>query len=287
MGFIGSSDSIEPRLFDPEHNVPSVAPAPATLGEIMTSLNMKPAMKKAKSGGDNPKLKKSARPEARQKLLDAAERLFADKGYDGTSVRDIALAAHQHVALSNYYFGTKEKLFEEVIQRRAVAIEAVRLAALAEIDVSSMTPSDAVRALIEAYALPMIKARYGSSKQWQAHARLMSQVVSVKYWVPVIRKYYDTCGLAFIAKFHEALPQADHDSLLNSFSFMISNMLYVCSYTNRFSKVKTGHLSSKKDVEAATQDFIQFTHAGLMALYKPPLDRHSKGAQRAVALRAR
>ena len=240
----------------------------------MNNLNMKPTKARAKTSktsktsSETPKAKKSSRAgtDTRQKLLDAAERLFADKGYDGTSLRDIALAANQHLALSTYHFGTKEKLFEEVIRRRAVAIEAVRLAGLAEIDVSSMTPSDAVRALIEAYALPMIKARYGSSKQWQAHVRLMSQLVSVKYWVPVIRKYYDTCGLAFIAKFHEALPHADHDSLLNSFSFMISNMLYVCSYTNRFSNVKTGHLSSKKDVEAATQDFIRFTHAGLMAL---------------------
>jgi AcrR family transcriptional regulator len=235
----------------------------------MTSLNMKPTMKKATSAGDNPKPKKSSRPETRQKLLDAAERLFADKGYDGTSLRDIAVLANQHLALSTYYFGTKEKMFDEVIRRRAVAIEAVRLAALEEIDVSSMTASDAVRALIEAYALPMIKARYGSSKQWQAHVRLVSQLVSVKFWVPVIRKYYDNCGLAYIAKFHDALPHAEHDSLLNSFSFMISNMLYVCSYSNRFSKMKTTHLSSKKDVEAATEDFIRFTHAGLMALCKP------------------
>lgn len=234
----------------------------------MTSLSMKPRTKSVIPVEDHPKVHKPTRSgtDTRRKLLDSAERLFAEKGYDGASLRDIAVAADQHLALSTYHFGTKERLFEEVIKRRAIAIEEIRLAALAEIDVASMAPPDAVRALIAAYSLPMIRARYGSSKPWRAHVQLMSHVVNVKHWVPIVRKYYDNCGLAFIAKFHEALPHADHNALLNSFSFMISNMLYVCSYTNRFSKIKTAHLSTQKEITAATEDFLRFTHAGFMAL---------------------
>ncbi len=232
------------------------------------SLSTKPRTKKGEPAETIRKVQKSTRAgtDTRRKLLDSAERLFAEKGYDGTSLRDIALAANQHLALSTYHFGTKELLFEEVIKRRATAIETIRLAALAEIDIAAMTQSDAVRALIEAYSMPMIRARYGSSKQWQAHVQLMSHVVSVRYWVPIIRKYYDNCGKAFIVKFHEALPHADHDALLNSFSFMISTMLYVCSYTNRFSEMKATHLSSKKEIAAAIEHFLKFTHAGFMAL---------------------
>src|SRR6266403_212385 len=64
----------------------------------------------------------------RIKLLDAAERLFAESGYDGTSLRDITTRAKLHLALSTYHFGTKERLFEEVIQRRAAEMEQIRLA---------------------------------------------------------------------------------------------------------------------------------------------------------------
>jgi AcrR family transcriptional regulator len=163
------------------------------------------------------------------KLLDAAERLFADNGYDGTSLRDIANLAKQHLALSTYHFGTKEYLFEEVIQRRAAEMELIRLAALDRIDIAALSRSDAVRALIEAYAMPMIRARYSSSPQWQAHVRLLSPLISVKRWVPLIRKYYDNCGIRFIAKFEEVLPEASRNGILDSFSFMISNMLYGCS----------------------------------------------------------
>jgi hypothetical protein len=140
------------------------------------------------------------------------------------------------------------------------------MAALNEIDITAMSPADAVLALIEAYCLPMVRARYGSSRQWQAQTRLLSQLISMKRWVPLIRKYYDACGLQFIEKFEEALPHVDHDILLDFFSFMVSNMLYVCSYTNRFDSIKSKHLPQKKEIENATQNFLRFTHAGFMSL---------------------
>ena len=50
-------------------------------------------------------------PDTRQKLLDTARRLFADAGYDKTSVRDIAAAAGVDPALIRHYFGSKAELF--------------------------------------------------------------------------------------------------------------------------------------------------------------------------------
>jgi AcrR family transcriptional regulator len=204
--------------------------------------------------------------DTRLKLLDAAERLFADQGYDGTSLRDIAIRAKQNLALSTYHFGTKERLFEEVLRRRAAGMEEIRLAALARIDISSLPAAEAVRALIEAYSLPMIRASYGSSRQWQSHVRLLSQLIGVKRWVPLIQRYYDNCANQFISRFEEVLPHVDRDALLDSFSFMISNMLYVCSYTNRFNKAKGRKLSAREDIQAVTENFLRFAHAGFMAL---------------------
>lgn len=232
------------------------------------SLSKEPRSKKTNLVEERLRVQKSPRggSDTRDSLLDVAERLFADKGYDGTSLRDITGAASQHLALSTYHFGTKERLFEEVIKRRAIVLVERRLEALAEIDVTSMSPSDAARALIEAYSLPVLRACYGSSKSWRAHAQIISRMANVRKWVPIIRRYYDDCGLVFIMKFQEALPHADHESLRNSFSFMVSNLLYVCSYTNRFGKLTMGHLSFKKQVAAATEDYLKFIHAGFMAL---------------------
>lgn len=53
--------------------------------------------------------------QARRKLLLAALEKIGEKGYRGASVRDIATAAGQNVAAISYYFGSKEKLYGEVI----------------------------------------------------------------------------------------------------------------------------------------------------------------------------
>jgi AcrR family transcriptional regulator len=55
-------------------------------------------------------------------LLDSAELLFSRKGFDGTSVRDIADAAGINTAMISYYFGSKEKLMEEIFERKSLNI---------------------------------------------------------------------------------------------------------------------------------------------------------------------
>jgi AcrR family transcriptional regulator len=55
-------------------------------------------------------------------LLDSAEMLFSRKGFDGTSVRDIAEAAGINTAMISYYFGSKEKLMEEIFERKSLNI---------------------------------------------------------------------------------------------------------------------------------------------------------------------
>src|SRR5438874_6342967 len=55
----------------------------------------------------------------KEKILDVAEELFAEKGFEATSVRELAGKAHVNVAMISYYFGSKEKLFEALIEDRA------------------------------------------------------------------------------------------------------------------------------------------------------------------------
>src|SRR3984885_735889 len=55
----------------------------------------------------------------REHILVVAEELFAEKGFDGTSVRDIAQQAGVNLAMISYYFGSKEKLLESLLEFRA------------------------------------------------------------------------------------------------------------------------------------------------------------------------
>jgi AcrR family transcriptional regulator len=61
----------------------------------------------------------SAYNEKQVQIMEAAEKLFADKGFEGTSVRDIAEGAGVNLAMISYYFGSKEKLMEAMFDHRA------------------------------------------------------------------------------------------------------------------------------------------------------------------------
>ncbi len=54
----------------------------------------------------------------RRHLLEVAERLFAQHGYEAVSVRHLAKEAGMNIAMVSYYFGSKEKLFEALISSR-------------------------------------------------------------------------------------------------------------------------------------------------------------------------
>ena len=55
-------------------------------------------------------------PEARQRLLASAEDIFAEKGFDAASIREISTAAGVNLASIKYYFGDKEGLYIEAVK---------------------------------------------------------------------------------------------------------------------------------------------------------------------------
>ena len=62
----------------------------------------------------------STKPDKKEQILSAAEKLFALRGYDATSVRDICQEADVNVAMVNYYFGSKDGMFREMVAQKAL-----------------------------------------------------------------------------------------------------------------------------------------------------------------------
>jgi AcrR family transcriptional regulator len=58
-------------------------------------------------------------------ILQIAEKEFANNGFDGTSIRQISKAAHVNVAMVSYYFGSKEKLLECLIDYRTTDLKMI------------------------------------------------------------------------------------------------------------------------------------------------------------------
>ena len=84
--------------------------------------------------------------EKQKQILVTAEGLFSSKGFDGTSVRDIADAAGVNIAMISYYFGSKEKLMEALFEQRTTNIK-VKVESLLKDDTT--TPFQKVEILAE------------------------------------------------------------------------------------------------------------------------------------------
>jgi len=79
-------------------------------------------------------------------IIETAERLFAERGFDGTSVRDIADEAGVNVAMISYYFGSKEKMMEALFELRVGSVK-IRVESL--IKDQSLSPLEKVNMLID------------------------------------------------------------------------------------------------------------------------------------------
>src|SRR3984893_8545568 len=94
-----------------------------------------------------------APPDTRTRILDAAERLFAERGFRGTSVRAITGLAGANLAAVGYHFGSKAELLAAVIRRETVPIIAAQGAGLDRL--LARTPDPPVAELVEAFAGPL------------------------------------------------------------------------------------------------------------------------------------
>ncbi len=97
----------------------------------------------------------------RERILDAAEKLFASNGYGGTSLRSITGEAGANLAAINYYFKSKEGLLLEVLHRRIDPLNAERLSILDRLEAEGDDdPAGILRALLEPAV--RLKERFGA-----------------------------------------------------------------------------------------------------------------------------
>jgi AcrR family transcriptional regulator len=87
-------------------------------------------------------------------IMEAAEELFAEKGFDGTSVRDIADEAGVNLAMISYYFGSKEKLMESLFKYRG---ESIKLQLESMLENKELNSLQKVFGLIDNYVVRIMK----------------------------------------------------------------------------------------------------------------------------------
>lgn len=195
-------------------------------------------------------------------ILDAAERLFAERGYDGASVRDIAAAAGAQIASISFHHGSKEALFERVVERRASELSRMRLDALAARKAIGEVLT--LEAVLSAFLRPYIEKAGAGDAQWLAYARLVAMVSADARWHKISERCFDPTAGEFIAEIEQLFPDANKAGIAVAFVFSVSAMLSLST-----SKWRIDALSPTSDDQAVmdsfSDDLVRFCEAGMRA----------------------
>jgi AcrR family transcriptional regulator len=154
-----------------------------------------------------------APPDTRTRILDAAERLFAERGFRGTSVRAITDLAGANLAAVGYHFGSKAELLAAVARRVIEPINAAQCAGLDRL--LARTPDPSAAELVAAFAGPLFDEMPAGDEGGARTSRLIVTILSdpaeeVRSWTGPAE---DTVRERYLAAFGRALPSLSPEEL--------------------------------------------------------------------------
>jgi AcrR family transcriptional regulator len=199
----------------------------------------------------------------KDRILDAAERLFARDGFEATSLRAITAEANVNLAAVNYHFQTKEALVQSVIGRRMGPVNAQRLALLDACEAEAGGAPVPLEKIIDAFLRPVLEI-VGS------HAREFAPLVGRLYTEPgdfserVFKDQFQPLAQRFIPAFRRALPDLPLAELYWRLHFSIGAMAHTMGATTMLRVFSRG-LCDPSDAEATLALMKAFVLAGLSA----------------------
>jgi len=198
----------------------------------------------------------------RDEILDAAEIEFANLGYAGTSLRNVADRAQVTQALISYYFGSKYGLFEAVFLRRGRQIADERVQRLEALRRSG-TPL-AVWDIVYAFLKPALSMRGTAAGRtfMRLQARLHTEPPEISYRLR--NEAYDVSTRIFTAALREALPHLAEKDVHWRMTLMIGAYLYAFSDTHRLEEMAPG-ICDPNDPDEIMTAITSFVTAGMLA----------------------
>jgi AcrR family transcriptional regulator len=204
--------------------------------------------------------------QTRVAILDAAEALFSERGYEGSSIRDIATGCNVQAAVIGYHFGSKVELFNAVVGRRALIINDARRQALeAQLATEKSAPLP-VDKLIYMYVAPLLEATSHGEPGWRNFASLMGRLANSPRGTEMINQHYSEVASLYMNQFRRSLPSVPEGRLIDGFLYMVSAMLFVCADTGRWEAMAQQGQGKHRDSQAILDDLVPFVAGGFKAL---------------------
>jgi len=203
----------------------------------------------------------------KDRILDAAEALFMEHGFEATSLRLITTAAEVNLAAVNYHFGSKEELFQAVLTRRLDPLNQERVDLLTDLEREAAPDPVRCDRILGAMLIPALKLardpeRGGSNflrllgRAYADPAPFLRQFLSAQYAVMIDR---------FKAAFSRALPELPPRELSWRLHFLMGALSYTLAGTDVLKLIGELHPEDGDDDERLLRRLAPFLLAGLMA----------------------
>jgi AcrR family transcriptional regulator len=190
-------------------------------------------LKRSLAVGSNKPVRESAK---RDRIMRAAEKLFALGGYHGVSIRDIATAANVGSTLIIHHFESKEKLYKAVFalhqdlaQERLRVLEAI----------NDFAAPDALERVVHAFVSPIVKSHATVDGRYYAQLIVREASDPQEETRGIIEEYFDPTARAFIAALQRTLPNVDYEYLCWAYCFSVG-ALVMSIFDRRIPRISTG-----------------------------------------------
>ena len=205
--------------------------------------------------------------QTRQRILEAAEKLFSVDGYSGVSLRQTTGEAGVDLALIKYYFGSKEGLFDAVLASRVDKMSELRLQGLAQV-VIRPNSRDTVEELLQVFLRPMLGKSLKEAKGLKNYRLLIALVTNSRAWQDqVFKEHYDPVARQFIDALAATLPDVGWEDICWAFSFFLGSVVNAFAETGRIDRLSDGRCRSS-DLEEASRKIVHYSTAAFMGLPK-------------------
>ncbi len=204
--------------------------------------------------------------DTKTRILDAAEQLFMEHGFEATSLRQLTTAAGVNLAAVNYHFGTKEVLFEAVLTRRLDPMTQERIELLERLEREALGKPLACEKVISAMLIPALRVARDERRGGKNFLRLLGRAYADP--APFIRHFLSAQYAGMIASYKEAflraLPHLTRQELTWRLHFVMGALSYTLAGTDALKLISQVGGERDND-EMLLQRLAPFLVAGLKA----------------------
>jgi AcrR family transcriptional regulator len=202
----------------------------------------------------------------RERILTAAERLFAERGITSTSMRALTRAAGVNLAAAHYHFGSKEALLDAVIERRSLPLNRERIRELERHEAERDDAAPEIESIFRAFLLPTVRDLTKSPQENSHLPRLFARVEAQppELLEALYRKHLGGVARRFVEALQRALPELPKEVVADRFRLAMGSIFSLFSGNCDLDFIPD-HTPQVLAVEQKLEQVIAFVSGGMHA----------------------